>query len=274
MVASPSDFQGRLGNLKFKAPIANKKGYPTVNYTLEDKNVRFQVTRHDEPHSKAPFGISVYIDKGSTPEQIETKEKEPRKNFDVTIRNVDVVLFLQEFEEQIIQAAILNKALWFKKGDTLQDAQIRSMFTSSLVIDDKYDPRLRTKVNCDQNSRNAVRIVEMQDKDGTKVATRLKPSDIMKTEVECIVIVESSSLWFQAKSFGMSYVSTDILVFRDTQSQAFAFDLGDSSEQVLFEPTQQNVSCENVVSDETNNPSVLFGASDEAANSHKKLKTG
>jgi hypothetical protein len=256
MVAGFRDYIGKFDKLTFKAPIPNKKGYPTVNFSLDDTVMKFQVTKFNEPHTKAPFGISVYIEKGATQDQIEAKEREARKNFDIAIKSKEFISFIQHFEEAIIQAAIKNKATWFKKGETLSDEQIRSMFTSSLVIDDKYDPRLRTKVNCE--GKCPVKIVQYQVVNDQAFHKLLTPNDIMKKPIECIDILECSSLWFQAKSFGASFVSSDILVFEEVGGNEFPFDMGAAAMPMKFGGQNQVVE---TPKEEPENASVLFSSS-------------
>lgn len=227
MIKLLEDYAGKFKNIKFRTPGKNKKGYPCVNFAVEDSVMKFQFTKIDEPKTKAPFGINVYIDKDASPEIRRLKESDPRQNLDLTIVNEDRIAVIRELEEAVMQGAITNKDTWFK--DKKNESQIRDMFVSSLHMDGQYDPNLRTKVNCDMESKNHVNIAKIVEVDGVKTTIQMHPDELKNPNlfpIELMAILEVNTVWFQQKSFGITFTTTNILVFDKPPPTSLPFDFG------------------------------------------------
>jgi hypothetical protein len=221
MVRFADYFADKYDKVVFRPPASNKKGYPTVNFFYGDDAMKFQLTRASEPKCFAPFGVSVYIEKGKSDEEIKIIRESARKNLDIGFSNKELVAFFEQHDEFIIQSALKNRESWFaadKKGNYPSEEQIRSKYTSSLTVDPQYGPRLRTKVNCYGKLQANVTKISKHGKEN------LTPDDLLDTPFKLIVILDGGSIWFNPKAFGTTFNSTDILVFDDDEDDANKFD--------------------------------------------------
>ena len=199
-----TNFSAKLPQLFFKPPTTTKKGSPVV-YIAESKDMprdaRIQVNQLDAPCT-APFGVTKF-----------DKDKDPdRQTLDLTLGNVDQVKFWESVDEHVIQTAIKNKALWFKKekGKDISDNTIRDRYCPLVKLDDsdkKYDPMLHTKINV--RGRGVCNVHRLDDRG--RVSRR---SDIKYIEQfsKGMFNVKIQSVWFQPKQFGMSLITTHAML--------------------------------------------------------------
>jgi hypothetical protein len=208
-----SNYVGKLDEIVYKLQSKTPKG-GTVVYFSPNKNTTsnmlMQLQTPEEPKCKTPFGASVFEDDGTA----------TRKNLELSLEYEPLVQFFKEFDEHNIQVALKHPE-WFKK--TLDEAQIRNMYYPLLTFDTSdngYPPRLHTKVNT--HGQNIVNVLLYTDENGFPEYRPGSVADIQKYD-ECMIICEASSLWFQSKQFGMSLVTTDIIIFQRTQRKEFGF---------------------------------------------------
>lgn len=207
------DLVGKLHEISYKPQKKTKNGGLVVYFkrsATSDDNVRFQLQLMDGQRCSPPFGVSSY----------ENSENQSRMTLDLSIEDEKLVEFAKEFDEHNIKTAIEHKE-WFKKDYT--EDQIRNMYYPLLIFDETgkgYSPRLHTKINCD--GENKANVLIYQFIDGKEQYIPGQVSDIVKY-TECMVICEAVGMWFQNKQFGMTLVTTDVIIFPKKKRPEFGF---------------------------------------------------
>lgn len=280
-------FEDKIHNLTFKDPVTNKKGYPSINFNCGDEDFKFQLSKPSEVPTKAPFGISIYIEPTATQEQKNAKLAEVRKNLDLSFKNARLVSMIQRMDEIIILKAIEKRESWFKpnkKGEFPNEDQIRNMYTSSLSVDEKYDPRLRTKVNV--SGKNALKVTEVVIDKGRRSSKPLNPKELELKEgdpgFECISVTHGSQIWFGPKQFGPTFNTCEIVKFTKIDDNVCNIDLGEdagllenantsvsSSSSSLSSPLQ-NTSATSISLQNDDQTSILLDDDDEPVTKKNK----
>ena len=198
-----SDYVGRLSDITYRPQINNAKGgvvvYMRPNANT-NTNMRFQLQHEDGIKCRAPFGVSSF----------DGNESSARKSLELRIDDEKLASFFNSFDEHNINAAIANRH-WFKKSN-LTDEQIRSMYYPMITDESEkgYAPRLHAKVNTmGPNTLNVLVYTETNGVPQYEVGTM----DSITRNIECMVILEATGLWFQNKQFGMTLLATDLLLF-------------------------------------------------------------
>jgi hypothetical protein len=201
----PSTFQYKEMTKGAKSSMVYVNNAPKIqlNYPIEEKIV-------------CPFGVTEY-------------EAGSRKSLDMSLKDPAVVKFWQAVDEQNILKAIENKEEWFKSGTT--EAEIRRMYFPLITLDDSpkaYDPKLHTKTNMDPTKpRRQLKAYIMTTTNGKDSYVEAKESDLMNNKFMKIVAnVDIVGMWFQKLQFGMTVITTDLVVFPESTRAEFEFNWG------------------------------------------------
>ena len=205
-----SKFLPSLPALHYKKIVKNKKGSNVVYIRRQsgsEANLRLTMNTPDEAKCVTPFGISAYDDSNGS-----------RKSMEISLGTEELVQFFQSLDEHNIQTAITNKETWFK--DNISDDQIRAMYYPLVTLDptDKgYAPRLHTKVNSDPGQRQ-IRVFEITDyAPGVTPTFKVGTADQVVPYSDTMPIIEIQNIWFQKLQFGMTILTTDVVVFPKVQ---------------------------------------------------------
>ena len=146
------------------------------------------------PELRAPFGATAWDD----PEAV-------RRNLDLTDLPASVLDWFQKLDEWVIAYVTKNSARLFKSAKS--EAEVRHMYTS-LVKPGKSDwpPTLRAKVNL--SGPGAIRVWEKTGEG--ELQRRKMPEEWRNAKMEAVGTL--SSLWIQAKFFGLVFTLTDAVV--------------------------------------------------------------
>lgn len=232
----------------FYAPtlVTTKSGGKTI-YTattpqmqISDR-VRFQFTwepaRPTDPGvvedlPTAPYGLSEPLAGGAT----------NRLSLDLTIEDPRVQEKLEAIDAHNIQTATDKSIDWFKKQ--LDAVVIKENYTPIVKkpSNEKYKPTCRFKVQTDGDNATKIYVAspcaggnEFQLYDGSHL-------DLKKSS-KYLVVAETSGLWFQAKTFGMSFTATEIIVWNKKRPRGLdAFDFSqDVTKKVVPRPADDDL---------------------------------
>lgn len=196
-----------IDNLEYKAPRQNQSGGKTVFVsTVPDSNdfqhrLRFQMSEDQETGLQtALFGVSNPM----------PGQEDKRRALDLSIDSEQLMAFLARLDKHNVAVAVKNSQEWFKKQ--LDHAQVESMYIPLVKQpppDTKFKPTVRTKLKVNEQYNSNVWLA-----DGTANVEYRRGlyTDIFKGS-KCMAIVETSGLWFASRTFGMSLVVSDILVW-------------------------------------------------------------
>lgn len=222
-------------------PMKNKYGSRTSYFRLSKDNTarpRFQMALSTE-RLEAPYGISDPFD--------EKNKETDRKSLDISITNEILINILSEVDEFVLKYASENCEKWFNKKFSIE--QLRFMYRP-LVTQPKtgksYPPTFRTKVNLDRKSKNCTRFFTIEEQDN-KISYILKDESILGKKAKIIPIIEFASVWFSTAQFGVTFETTDVIVYCSDERVEFPFNLGDD---VVVEPFEEGCDKENKTNEE------------------------
>ena len=147
---------------------------------------------------RAPFGATSWQD-----------EQTDRRNLDLTDLNEELVNWLNRLDTWAVDHAFQECERLFKRK--LSRDEIASMYIPVLKPGKgDWPPLLRLK--CNVSGSKAVRCWERTDHDfeESKLARRTLPDELRDCRLEACVQI--SSLWFQAKSFGLVLNISDLVI--------------------------------------------------------------
>jgi hypothetical protein len=219
-----------LKNIEYQPLRRNKKGMPMVNFGAP---VRFQLTASDRP-VVAPFGINVYVAKDAPAEERAKKESESRKSLNINLESADLLASLKQWDEHNVRVAIAKKAEFFS-GDVSDDL-IRARYTSFISPGkDSYPPQLRTKVDC--TGQFALTVLEYDSESNT--CKQVPWGKLHNKRARIVPVCEGRSFWFQSKQWGMSLVTTHILLFPQDKPDDWCFEWQGAIPQFVSEPDRR-----------------------------------
>ena len=227
------DVKTDMEHFEYSQPVANKYKSKT-SYVTKSKSdpscPRYQMVGQNEPRLRCPYGISKPFD--------DTEQEKDRKSLDMTIDSDEMKALFEKLDEQNVQIAHKNSVLWF--GRQLPLEQIRFQYQPIVKLDKngKYKPTFRTKVNC-SSADNCTRFFTIREEKG-EIKYIQRDSSIITNGCQVVPICEISTLWFNAKSFGMSINCTDVIVFSGGQRAEFPFQWGDSKPVPMDDAEQQD----------------------------------
>ena len=221
-----------IGNLEYKEPRPNQSGGKTVNVsTVAGSNdwnhrLRFQLSVDTNDLQTAIYGLS-------TPMPGQTDDR--RRTLELSIDSAELLGFLNTLDQKNIDMATVQSEHWFKK--TMDRSTIENMYNSVVrkPSSAEYKPTVRTKVKIADERNNTNVWVVASEEGGEMTYARGTYHQIGKG-CKCMVIVETSGLWFASKQFGMSLVVTDIMVWPNKKS----FFTGIKGREVAPEPLFQS----------------------------------
>ena len=212
----------QVNALEYKEPRPNTQtGGKMVNVSTvpgsNDYNhrLRFQMS----PDAQTDLQTALY---GlSTPMAGQTDDR--RRTLELSIDSPELLDFLTRLDQKNIDVATANSEAWFKKS--MDRPTVENMYNSMVrqPSSAEYKPTVRTKVKISDRTNTNVWVVKEGGPGDEFQYARGTPADIGKG-CRCMVIVETSGLWFASKQFGMSLVVSDIMVW-PTQRPPF-FHLG------------------------------------------------
>lgn len=204
--------------LEYKEPQNNKNGgkvvsVSTIPGSLDWKDrIRFQMSENEKTNLQtAVWGLSTPM----------PGQDASRRTLELTIESKTLENFLSKLDERNVKIACDKSPNWFKKE--MDEPTIRQMYVNIVKPPPRPDAKssLRVKVKCGEYPTNVY--VVKDDADGKLVYTKGGPDDLQKN-VKCMVMVETSGLWFMSRQYGMSLTATEILVWpnrRTTGIDAF-----------------------------------------------------
>lgn len=229
-----SEMNADMHNFEYGIPIPNKYKSKTSYVTKSPSNPsrpRYQMVGQNEPRLRCPYGISKPFE--------ESEQEKDRKSLDMTIDSEEMKVIFEKLDEQNIQMAHKNSQAWFGRQLPLDQIRFQYQPIVRLHKDGKYKPTFRTKVNCNSTAENCTRFFTIREEKG-EIKYVQRDSAIITNGCQVVPICEISSLWFSAKSFGMSIDCTDVIVFSGGQRAEFPFQWGDSKPVPMDESEQQD----------------------------------
>lgn len=210
-----------VDNLDFRSPTSNRSGGKAVHvFTVPgsrewEHRIRFQMSENQKENLQtAVWGLSTPL----------PGQDSGRRTLELSIESPKLDEFLTNLDAKNVETATKNSQEWFKKE--LTEDQVKNMYVvlkrEAMKADQK--PTVRVKVKCGDQYPTNIFIVQSSE-EGTINYTKGTPEDLTKN-CKCLVMVESTGLWFMSRQFGMSLVATDILVWpnrRMTGIEAFTF---------------------------------------------------
>lgn len=196
-------------SVKYKPLMTNAKGGKTVytNYCLSNNQevpCRFQMTEDASFSSfmDVPWGLSYPPD---------GQPSNGKLSLDVNVRDEKLAAFLSKMDEKNMGKALESCQEWFKK--TIEEPVLRDMYVPMLkpAAKEGLPPYARLKIWTDPK-RTEVFVMKSEGEchPGTM-------DDLVKG-ARVVPIVETTSLWFMSRQFGMSLVTTSILVYKPEAS--------------------------------------------------------
>jgi len=205
-------------------PKKNKRGgfSSFVNRSAGDvSRIRIQATSLEgDALCTLPFGVSSKYDKAQS--------EDGKRNLELGVNSLRLEAFLHAFDEKIVKEATANMADWYQAFNTKKDLSklteqdVREYYRPALTPADSekgFGPKCRTKVNVLQlNDRQELVKVYVPVADDKSSATgsfqlRRGTLDDITKFCKAVPIFEVIGLWFMNKSFGISLITTDIIVF-------------------------------------------------------------
>lgn len=151
----------------------------------------------------APYGLSEPL-AGGNPN---------RPSLEVTLEDDKVKDFFESVDQRNKKAAIDNSMEWFKKQVDERSVEDRYTPIVKKASSEKYKPCIRFKIQAD--GERATKIIVVQPSvDDTLNTYDGTVADIKKNS-KCLIVGETTGLWFQTHSFGMSFNATEILVWKN-----------------------------------------------------------
>lgn len=197
-----------VDSLEYREPQSNKSGGKVVQVTmvpgsLEWKDrVRFQMSEDQTRHLQtAVWGLSTPL----------AGQDAARRTLELTIESPALLAFLNRLDEKNIATAVAKSTAWFRKEIDL--STVRAMYVHLVKPPSKagYPSSVRVKVKCNEYPTN-IYVVKEETADGRLVYDKGGPDDLAKG-AKCMVMVETTGLWFMSRQFGMSLAATEILVW-------------------------------------------------------------
>lgn len=145
-----------------------------------------------------------------------------RRSLELTIESPKLQGFLSQLDEKNISVATNASQEWFKKEMDKESIQQMYVHLVKPPQKDGLKHSVKIKVKCGDYPTNIFLVAE--DSGGEVVYSKGTHEDLLKG-AKCLVIVETSGLWFMSRQFGMSLIATDILVWpskRKTGIDAFS----------------------------------------------------
>ena len=185
-----------LSSMQYMNMTATKMGGKSVPVTTKNGScdwkdrVRFQMSENNRQNLQT----AVW---NASPPMNATADGATRMSLELTIESPALNEFLCALDKQNIEKAKENAHLWFKNVDP----QMVNQMYVPLMRSTPSKPTVKVKVKCGEKYSTDVFVV--REENSVIRHTRGVHTDITKGS-KCLVVVESSGLWFMNRQFGMS----------------------------------------------------------------------
>jgi hypothetical protein len=213
----PSNFSADKVTLSEPKGPENKAKTVYVNYAKE--KFIFQT-----PEMPLPFGLSKWDNEGKGPTKysvdLSFKEKDSRNGVNKFFQMISTL------DEMAIEAAIKNKAAWFK-GKKYTDEMIPTLYTPSI----KYAKDKKTKEITYDYPATFKTVLPYNDQEKT-ISTRIYDGkknliDIMTCDntkgARAALIVQCAGIWISTTGFGISWKAAQMRIVPPTTIKEYAF---------------------------------------------------
>lgn len=217
--------------VKFSENIkTNKYNGKSIYVNYNNGPMRLQM-----PKTNLPFGISKYINPD--------KPEEIKYSLEMSFKGVDPVVLkqLKDIEKAALEFVQKNSKELFKKQMSMEvlkenyKSSIKYSETEDGTIDDKYAPRLKAKIYTEGSSLN-VDTYDSEKVNGTYPKINLNEEnvdEIITKGSSCETILSCSGIWVVGKTFGISWVLSQLKIYKNENSlNGYAFDEDDEEEGV------------------------------------------
>jgi len=231
--------------VKFSESIkTNKFQGKSVYANYQNKPLRIQM-----PKMTLPFGVSRF----TNPDKPEEVKYSIDLSFDKT--SPSLLSQFEKIEEKVIEYAEKNSKELFKKQ--LSKEMLREFFKSSIRYSEdengerstKYAPRLKAKMYTEGNhfSCSVYDAVKIDGKYQKIVLTEDNVDEIVGKGSSCESILSCSGIWVVGKSFGVSWVLSQMKIYKNENVLAgYAFQDDDNEEEQAQEDVQEQAEDEEV----------------------------
>ncbi len=239
-------------NVKFSSPKQNKHGGKVVyiNYDYEDgcgpKPLRIQL-----PRLKAPFGIS-----GWDKDRADKKDTSPTENSNDTLEfsigdHKELLAKFEKVDELAIEQGVINSKDFFKKK--FEESYIRMQYKSPIKFnenedgerDDKYPPRLKTKLYKDTEYNYKIQAFN-SEKQLVNISV-YNQNETFPKGCECIVLLECAGIWIINDKFGVSWRPAQMKIYKsDIRLQGYSF-LEEEDDEEGYSEDNNPEPCEEVI---------------------------
>ena len=221
-------------HVKFSESIkTNKFQGKSVYANYKNLPLRIQM-----PKMSLPFGVSRFVN----PDKPEEVKYSVDLSFDKT--SPSLLTQFEEIEEKVIDYAEKNSKELFKKQ--LSKEMLREFFKSSIRFSEdengerstKYAPRLKAKMYTDVNNLFSCAVYDSVKVDGKyqKITlTEDNVDEIVGKGSSCESILSCSGIWVVNKSFGVSWVLSQMKIYKNENvlsGYAFADDEEEETQEV------------------------------------------
>lgn len=207
----------KVDQLEYKNPTPNRSGGKVVNVTTvpgstdyKDR-LRFQMSENEKTNLQtAVWGLSTPM----------AGQDASRRTLELTIDSPDLQTFLSNLDDNNLLKAASHSQEWFKKQ--IEPEQLRQMYVALVKPPVKVDqkPTVRVKVKCVEPYPTQI-FVAQESTNGTLKYVKGTPDDLTRNS-KCLVMVETSGLWFMSRQFGMSLTASEILVWPNRRATGIA----------------------------------------------------
>lgn len=197
-----------IDTLEYKQPANNRSGGKVVHVTtvpgsLDWKDrMRFQLSESESENLQT----TVWPLSSPMPGQ-----DTGRRTLELTIESDRLLDWLSKLDARNTEEAVKRSPEWFKKS--LDPAAVQGMYNNLVKVPSKPElrPSVRVKVKCGQDY--PTNIFRVQSEEGRELKYTKGSVEDLQKGVKCMVVVETSGLWFMSRQFGMSLTASDILVW-------------------------------------------------------------
>ena len=159
--------------------------------------------------SKAPLNVPFPIHEQSTVVDGEMPFRVNLGKVMMVSLEGERLAFVRALEEQVVSAAVRNKAKWFKRA--LEDDDVRRMFTSSVIS--TFSSHSLLSVHCDHYLRVKVVKARLCDVDDEAKCKRTQLKKIAPGRV--LLTAKVLSVWLAPREYGIRFVAEKVVGIRE-----------------------------------------------------------
>jgi hypothetical protein len=210
-------------NFDYKSPVKNKSGGQVVYVStmpgstdIKDR-LRFQMSENEnENRQSMVWGLSTPL----------AGQDVNRRTLELTIESPALLKFLQDLDTKNKKTAMQKSQEWWRKTLTAEDIDHRYIALVKPPYKEGAKHTVRVKVKMGEQTPTKIFVaVDEKNPDGSLAYSVGGTGDLEKNS-QCLVVAESSGLWFMSHTFGMSLNATELLVWPNRRQEgmgAFSF---------------------------------------------------